>query len=189
MKYPVVLASQSPRRKQLLEWADIPFVVQVSHTDEIVDETLSPAANAQRIAEEKAFAVAAAHAEAIIIAADTIVLCDGKILGKPKDREEAIAILKRLSGKTHSVITGVCIITPEEKHCFADETFVVFKELDNKEINFYIDRYKPYDKAGAYGIQDWIGVTAIEKIDGDFYNVMGLPVRRIYSFLREKNYI
>lgn len=186
----IILASQSPRRKQLLEWAEINFDVIVSDTDESFPPELSFADAAKFIAAEKANAVKVKAAGLPIVAADTIVVCEKQILGKPASREEAIAMIRQLSGRDHLVITGVSIFHNNGMHCFHDETRVWFNELSDDEISFYVDKHKPYDKAGAYAIQEWIGVVGIRKIEGDFYNVMGLPVSRVYRELEkifEKN--
>lgn len=181
----VILASQSPRRKQLLEWANINFDIIVKSTDESYPADLPPDSVAMHIAKQKNRAVRNTDAfksypaDTPVIAADTIVVCNGAIIGKPKDRNDAIHILNTLSGKKHLVITGVVITSGEKEISFADTTEVWFHTLTNEQIEFYVDRYKPYDKAGAYAIQEWIGVVGIERINGDFYNVMGLPVSRV----------
>ena len=181
----IVLASQSPRRKQLLEWAEIDFDIIAEATDESFPDHLGSAEAAIYIARQKALAVQAGEAykryehEVPVLAADTIVVCEGRIIGKPADREAAIGILHMLSGKKHEVITGVCIINGKEENAFADITEVWFHTLTTEQIIFYVEKYKPYDKAGAYAIQEWIGVVGIERINGDFYNVMGLPVSRV----------
>ena len=186
----IILASQSPRRRQLLEWAEVPFEVWVKETDESFPPGLSPADAAIHIARNKALAVRSgkipAHLSGLpILAADTIVVLDEKIIGKPRDREDAIAILSRLSGQRHVVITGVVILAGGKEIAFADITAVEFHVLTLPQIEFYVDKYKPYDKAGAYAIQEWIGVVGIASVDGDFYNVMGLPVSRVVKELRE----
>lgn len=176
----IVLASQSPRRKQLLEWAEIDFEVVVRPTDESYPLDFSVDQIAIHIAKNKALAVKNEFGdERIILAADTIVVLKQEIIGKPKDREDAIAILSKLSGQKHEVITGVVILRGELEISFADITEVCFHPLTKTQIEFYVDKYKPYDKAGAYAIQEWIGVIGIERINGDFYNVMGLPVSRV----------
>ncbi|HEV8285979.1 MAG TPA: Maf family nucleotide pyrophosphatase [Chitinophagaceae bacterium] len=181
----IILASQSPRRKQLLEWAEIPFEVVVKGTDETFPAGLKVEETAIHIAREKAVAVQSTLSEdAIILAADTIVVLKGRIIGKPKDREEAVRILSDLSGQKHMVITGVVIRQGEKEISFADSTDVYFHELSKEQIEFYIDKYKPYDKAGAYAIQEWIGVVGIRSVTGDFYNVMGLPVSRVIRELK-----
>ncbi len=186
----IILASQSPRRKQLLQWAEIPFEVLVSDADESYPQGLSAENVAVYIAKNKAFAVKKLadqknDSNKIIIAADTIVVLNGEIIGKPKDREDAIAILKKLSGQTHKVITGVVIVSLEKEIAFADVTEVAFHELTADQLAFYVDKYQPYDKAGAYAIQEWIGVVGIKSINGDFYNVMGLPVSRVVQELKK----
>ena len=177
----IILASQSPRRKMLLEWAEVSFEVIVRHTDEI----------AIHIARQKAKAVheyvqGAFHGELksrVILAADTIVVLGEKVIGKPESREDAISILESLSGKEHQVITGVVILHEGKETVFADTTEVAFHQLTKEQLVFYVDKYKPYDKAGAYAIQEWIGVVGIKSIQGDFYNVMGLPVSRVVQTL------
>ncbi len=177
----IILASASPRRKQLLEWAEIPFEVKVSNTNEWFPPGMAPEEMAIHIAREKAKAVQAEIGpEQIILAADTIVvLGDYTILGKPIHREDAVSMLLALAGEKHRVITGVVILENDKERSFADTTEVEFHDLTEKQIEFYVDKYKPYDKAGAYAIQEWIGVVGIKSIKGDFYNVMGLPVSRV----------
>jgi septum formation protein len=183
MNQTLILASQSPRRKQLLEWAEIPFQVVVSNTDETYPAGLSFSEIAIHIAQQKAFAVQQQHPDHKILAADTIVVCDQQLIGKPANREEAIRFITMLSGKTHEVITGVCILDPFKSIVFSETTKVTFHPLTEAQIAFYVDRYQPYDKAGAYAIQEWIGVVGINSIEGDFYNVMGLPVSRVVQEL------
>lgn len=180
-----VLASQSPRRKQLLEWAEIDFDILVHPTDESYPEGLAPREVAIYIAEAKAQAVHPLAPGKTIIAADTIVVLGNEVIGKPKDREDAISILSRLSGQHHQVITGVSIMNQQKKLSFADITDVEFHSLSKDQLVFYVDKYKPYDKAGAYAIQEWIGVIGIKRITGDFYNVMGLPVSRVVQALQQ----
>ncbi|MDI9364098.1 MAG: Maf family protein [Flavobacterium sp.] len=188
----IILASQSPRRKQLLEWAEINFEVIVKATDESYPLGLAAEEVAVHIAREKALAVQAfaqvayhaQHQKEIIIAADTVVVLGETIIGKPTSREDAIAILTSLSGKVHRVITGVVMLHGQKEVAFADITKVWFHKLTQAQIEFYLDKYQPYDKAGAYGIQDWIGVVGIKAIEGDFYNVMGLPVSRVVQQLQ-----
>ena len=180
----IVLASQSPRRKQLLEWAEVPFDVIIQSTDESYPAGLSVQDIAIHIARNKALAVQHANnIEIPILAADTIVVLHDEVIGKPKDRADAIAILTKLSGHQHSVITGVVILDNGKEIAFADTTSVQFHPLTQEQIIFYIDKYQPYDKAGAYAIQEWIGVVGIKAVDGDFYNVMGLPVSRVVQAL------
>jgi septum formation protein len=182
----IILASQSPRRRQLLEWAEIPFEVVVKDTDERFPPGLNPDEVAIYIAKNKAVAVQKErNDDEIILAADTIVVLGENIIGKPVHREDAVSILLALSGEKHKVITGVVLRKGEQEIAFADTTEVEFHNLTVKEIEFYVDKYKPYDKAGAYAIQEWIGVVGIKSIDGDFYNVMGLPVSRVVRELKK----
>ncbi len=182
----IILASQSPRRKQLLEWAEVNFEVMVSDADESFPQHLSPEEAAVFIATNKASVIAAtSYLDLPVLAADTIVVCGEEIIGKPMDREDAMAIIKKLSGRTHRVITGVCLLQGEKRIVFADVTEVEFHPLTDEQIMFYVDKYKPYDKAGAYAIQEWIGVIGIKSINGDFYNVMGLPVSRVVQALQQ----
>ena len=186
----IILASQSLRRSQLLQWAEIPFEVNVPETDESYPDHLSPVEIAIHIASNKAMNVkkklgySKTSPVYPILGADTIVVLGKKIIGKPSGREEAVKMLAILSGRTHSVITGVCILSGEKKIIFADETQVEFHTLTLSQIDYYVNKYKPYDKAGAYAIQEWIGVTGIRSIRGDFYNVMGLPVSRVLKELQ-----
>lgn len=182
----IILASRSPRRRQLLEWAEIAFEIVASDSDESYPEGLSKEETAIHIAREKALAVQRKTGDdKIILAADTIVVLKDRIIGKPKDREEAIRILHDLSGNTHSVITGVVIKKGKKEIAFADRTEVHFHQLSKEQIGFYVDKYEPYDKAGAYAIQEWIGVVGIKSVNGDFYNVMGLPVSRVVRELKK----
>ena len=185
----IVLASRSPRRKQLLEWAEIDFDILVKETDESFPPDLNIQDVPVHIARNKALAVQQSEVYKryesgnVIVAADTIVVLDNSIIGKPVDEEEAIKILGRLSGRTHHVITGVVMITDHTEIAFSDTTEVSFHDLTSEQINYYVEHYKPLDKAGAYAIQEWIGVTGIKSIKGDFYNVMGLPVSRVVKEL------
>jgi septum formation protein len=182
----IILASGSPRRKQLLEWAEVPFEIVTKDTDESYPPGSTPDTVAIHIARHKALAVQpAVAADSVILAADTIVVLNDRIIGKPKSRQDAIAILHDLSGNKHAVITGVVIRKGEDEIAFADATDVYFHELTNEQIEFYIDKYKPFDKAGAYAIQEWIGVVGIKSVSGDFYNVMGLPVSRVVQELEK----
>ena len=189
-----ILASQSPRRKQLLAWADIDFDVIVSAAEEDFPAEMDVQDVPVHIAQKKAIAVQEKiklefpmHQGKWIIAADTIVVLENEIIGKPIDRADAIAILQKLSGKTHRVITGVYLINDTESRNFSETTLVHFHPLTLTQIEYYVDQYQPYDKAGAYGIQDWIGVVGIQGIEGDFYNVMGLPVSKLLSYLPTTN--
>jgi septum formation protein len=182
----IILASQSPRRKQLLEWAEIPFEIIVRETDESYPPGLDVEDVAMHIARNKALAVQdLRNAHEVILAADTIVVLGERIIGKPKSREDAIGILRDLSGHKHRVITGVVMRKGEKEISFADTTDVYFHELSAEQLAFYVDKYKPFDKAGAYAIQEWIGVVGIQSVRGDFYNVMGLPVSRVVKELNK----
>jgi septum formation protein len=184
----IILASQSPRRKQLLEWAEVLFKIVVKETDESYPAGLTVDQTAIHIARQKTLAVQeAVTPDSVILAADTIVVLNNRIIGKPNSREEAIEILTDLSGNKHTVITGVVIRKEEKEIAFADYTDVYFHELTKDQIEFYVDKYKPYDKAGAYAIQEWIGVIGIKSVEGDFYNVMGLPVSRVVRELMKFN--
>lgn len=180
----IVLASQSPRRKQLMEMAELQFDIIIAD----VDETNPPGMPAEEVpsflARKKADAVSHRAPGAIVVSADTIVLLDGMILGKPTDAANAIEILGMLSGRMHRVITGVCIRKDELERVFSVTTEVYFRPLSTEQIAHYVNHYKPYDKAGAYAIQEWIGVTGIEKINGDYYNVMGLPIGDVLNVLK-----
>ena len=182
----IILASASPRRKQLLEWAEIPFDIVPSGSDELIPDGMRTAEVPVFLAREKAaFVRQKIGADKIILAADTVVVLDDQILGKPVDREDAIRILTLLSARTHQVITGVSLSRGEQEILFSETTSVRFHPISQNGIAHYVDHYRPYDKAGAYAIQEWIGVTGIHSIEGDFYNVMGLPVSRVVQELRK----
>ncbi len=182
----IVLASGSPRRRQLLEWAEVPFDSLVKDTPEFWPQGLPTGEIPVHIARNKALAVKGEVTDGrVILAADTVVVLDGEIIGKPRDHYDAVNILLRLAGRRHEVITGVVLLKGEAEVSFSDSTAVWFHELSRSEIVAYVDRYKPYDKAGAYAIQEWIGVVGIKGIEGDFYNVMGLPVSRVVRALRQ----
>ena len=189
MKKKIILASRSPRRKQLLEWAEIDFDILVKETEETWPEGMAVPDVPVHIARQKALAAigtnmyARYEKGAPVLAADTVVVIDNDILGKPADRDEAIRMLRRLSGRSHTVITGVVIMDGGKEVAFSDHTEVEFNPLPDEAIKYYVDHYKPYDKAGAYAIQEWIGVLGIKSIRGDFYNVMGLPVNRVVRTL------
>ena len=181
---PLILASQSPRRKQLLEWAAIECTVIVSEADETYPPGLPPEEIPVYIAGKKADAVRSRVTDkSIVLAADTIVVLGNTLIGKPADRDDAIDILSALSGNRHRVITGVVLRQGSTEISFSDSTDVWFHELTKEQIEYYVDHYAPYDKAGAYAIQEWIGVVGIRCIQGDFYNVMGLPVSRVIRAL------
>ena len=193
MNSKIILASQSPRRKQLLEWAEVSFEVIVQPTDESFPTGMPVDLIPVHIARNKAMAVINHPAfkkykpSLPILAADTIVVLDNVVIGKPGDRNEAIDILSKLSGKKHLVITGVVLKYEEKEIAFSDTTAVWFHQLTRSQIEFYVDKYKPFDKAGGYAIQEWIGVIGIQRIEGDFYNVMGLPVSKVAQALRVLN--
>jgi septum formation protein len=183
---PWILASKSPRRHQLMAMANIPFDIVTKDTEEVYPEDLQAEDVPLYLAELKALDMAKDYPERTILAADTLVLLNKQILGKPQNREEAIAMLQQLSGQTHTVITGVCLWNKAKKISFSDKTLVTFHTLNKEEIEFYIDRYQPFDKAGAYAIQEWIGAVAIASMQGCFYNVMGLPISRVYALYAKK---
>ena len=190
--YNFVLASASPRRKDLLNLAEIKFEVLVSDADELFPETMPKEEVPVFIAKQKALAVSEKlntnntyATDICIIAADTIVVIGNELLGKPIDRQDAINSLSKLSGKTHRVITGIALLYNDQLEVFSETTFVEFHHLSKEQIEYYVDQYKPYDKAGAYAIQEWIGVIGIKSIQGDFYNVMGLPVSKLIQKLKQ----
>lgn len=183
-RYTIILGSQSPRRKQLLEGLDIAFEVRVIEIDETIPTNIPQHTVAEYLAREKGKAhLSSMNDKELIITSDTVVVCNQQILGKPANTDEAQAMLHLLSGKTHDVITGVCLTSKDKTVSFSDVTKVVFKDLTDAQINYYIDIYKPFDKAGGYGIQEWIGYTGIESIEGSYFNVMGLPVARLSDVL------
>jgi septum formation protein len=185
-KHRLILASQSPRRQQLLHEAGLTFEVIASQIDETYPDDLPIAQVAQYVAQQKALAVHAQiqhDPQALIIAADTTVCFEGEIYGKPFDEFDALYTLRRLSGNTHQVITGVCLLSAQQQICFSVSTQVVFKALTADQIQYYIDHYQPYDKAGSYAIQEWIGLIGIERIEGCYFNVVGMPISRIWSEL------
>lgn len=186
-KYKVILASGSPRRKQLLSEMGIKFSVVPLSVKESYPGDLSPHQIAEYLSELKAnaFPPGEMTEQSLVISSDTIVTLNNQVLGKPADRGGAIQILKLLSGNSHQVITGVTLKTLEKQKTFSVSTHVYFKELTEDEIAYYVDTFKPYDKAGAYGIQEWIGHVAIDKIDGSYFNVMGLPTHRLYMELQQ----
>ena len=183
--YKLILASNSPRRKELLAGLGVPFEVRVlQDIDEHYPENLPVNEVARYIAKEKADAYRRIVAvDELIITADTVVIVGDEILGKPVDEADAVRMLKLLSGRTHQVTTGVCLLTAEKERCFDVTTDVTFKTLTDEEIHYYVNRYRPFDKAGAYGIQEWIGYIGVTGLNGSYYNVMGLPVQRIYQEL------
>lgn len=183
LQRPLILASSSPRRQYLMKEAGFNFTVEKPDVDESFPAELPSEQVAKYLAEKKAEYFRLAMKNEIVLTADTIVVLEDKILNKPSDRIEAISMLGELSGHTHRVITGVCIMSMEKEESFDDTTEVTFQKLTQQEIEFYVDHYKPYDKAGAYGAQDWIGMVAIRKIVGSYFNVMGLPIHKVYQHL------
>lgn len=185
-RYHIILASKSPRRKELLAQLDLPFTIKVI---EGIKEEYPQSLPLEEIAPYLSVLKAEAYRETLkpdelLITADTVVLCDGRLLGKPTDKEDAKRILKFLSGKPHTVVTGLTVCNSERIETIAVNTTVVFGHLTDEEIEYYIEKYQPLDKAGAYGIQEWIGGVAVERIDGSFYNVMGLPIHQLYRLLK-----
>ncbi len=183
--YNIILASQSPRRQELLSGLNIPFEVKVIDVEETYPRELVGVDIPMFLAEKKANAYAGIMDEkSLLITADTIVWHEGKVYNKPKDRAEATTMLKALSGKTHQVITGVCICTTNKRKVFHVMSEVRFARLSPQEISYYLENYEPYDKAGAYGVQEWIGYIGVEFIEGSYFNVMGLPIQRLYNELK-----
>lgn len=185
--YTIVLASHSPRRRELLSALGLPFEQRVlAGIDESYPPTLPPHETAAYIANKKAVAyLPTLAANELLITADTVVVAAGRVLGKPTDGADAKRMLRLLSDRTHEVVTGVCLLATGRKSLFSVTTEVTFKALGEDEIDFYVDHYQPFDKAGAYGIQEWIGYIGCTDIRGSYYNVMGLPVQRIYSELQK----
>jgi septum formation protein len=189
LKYKIILASNSPRRKELLSGLDLDYEVKTlpdvdeSYPDKLWREEIPVYVARQKANTYKDFI----EKDTLWITADTIVWLDGQVFGKPKNEEEAKEMLRALSGKTHEVITGVCLTTHEKQKVFHAVSEVKFAPLEEEEIDYYIKKYKPYDKAGAYGVQEWIGYIGVEQLNGSFYNVMGLPVKMLYDCLKEWN--
>ena len=186
LSHKLILASNSPRRKELLAGLDVQFEVRVLQgIDEGYPATLPTAEIAEYIAQKKAAAYRETiAADELVITADTIVVLDDEVLGKPKDAADARRMLRELSGRTHQVITGVVLTTRERQEHFSVVSDVTFKQLTDSEIDYYVDTYRPMDKAGAYGIQEWIGYVGVTRLEGSYFNVMGLPVQRIYEALK-----
>ena len=184
--YKIILASNSPRRKELLAGLDVAFEVRVlKGIDESYPTDLPTKQIAQYISQKKAAAYRNTIAsDELVITADTIVILGDEVMGKPKDEADACRMLRELSGKTHQVITGVTLTTTEKQHRFSVETDVTFKEFSEEEIAYYVKKYQPMDKAGSYGIQEWIGYVGVTSLQGSYFNVMGLPVQRIYEALK-----
>lgn len=190
-KYRIILASHSPRRKELLAGLGLPFEVRVLEgIDESYPDDLPVSEVALHIAGKKADAYRRIiRDDELVITADTVVIVGDEILGKPADEEDAVRMLHLLSGRTHQVTTGVCLLTAAQEHAFDVTTDVTFKAFSDDEVRYYVSHYKPFDKAGAYGIQEWIGYIGVTGLHGSYYNVMGLPVQRIYSELQRLNLI
>lgn len=186
--YKIILASKSPRRKHLFEGLNLPFEVVVHEVPEVFPESMPIRDIPVHLAKLKAEPVLTEQKDKetpfLVITADTIVWINGEILGKPLDRDHAAEMLRKLSGKKHLVVTGVCLTSLGKQVSFSSVTEVHFKELSGDEIEYYLDKYHPYDKAGAYGVQEWIGYIAIDRIKGSYFNVMGLPVGRLYEELK-----
>lgn len=181
---PIILASSSPRRQYLMKEAGFNFTVEKPDVDESFPSEMPVDQVAKYLAAKKAEYFRPRMNNEIIVTADTVVILFDRIMNKPQDRNEAIEMLSTLSGRTHIVMTGVCIASKEKEESFDDTTEVTFQSLTKEEIEFYVDTYKPYDKAGAYGAQDWIGMVAIQKISGSYFNVMGLPIHKVYQHLK-----
>lgn len=181
----IILASKSPRRQELLKGLDISFEIQLKDIDESYPSSLDPHEVPVFLAVKKADAFMENLTEnAIIITSDTIVIQDGDILEKPKSIEEAKEMLHKLEDYSHTVVTGVCIQSLRKKIVFSDQTRVHFMPLTTAEIDYYVEKYQPFDKAGSYGVQEWIGYIGIEKLEGSYFNVMGLPVHKVYAALK-----
>lgn len=182
-KIKIILASKSPRRQELLRLMDIDFRIVLKEVDESYPDNLTPEEIAVYIAEKKAKAFDESVDDEIVLTADTIVSIDEHILGKPETKEHAIEMLQLLSGRVHRVITGVCLLHKHKYNLFHDISEVFFRKLTAQEISFYVDKYQPLDKAGAYGIQEWIGLIGIDRINGSYTNVVGLPTEKLYQQL------
>ena len=179
----IILASGSPRRQELFKELGLEFSIQVKAVEEIYPSTLKGADITNYLADLKAAAFTQLGESDIVITADTIVWLNNKAIEKPKDKPHAIEMLQEISGKCHQVITSICIKTFNSQKVFYDETLVYFKPLSMEEITYYVEKYEPFDKAGAYGIQEWIGFIGVTKIEGSYFNVMGLPVHKLYEEL------
>lgn len=184
LKKKYILASSSPRRKELLQYLDIDFSIDSSDIEEVLDETISNEELVMSLAYQKAWDVSKRHKDVYVLGFDTLVVLDGKPLGKPKDRMDAFTMLKSLSGQKHLVLTGCAIINNEYKDLFYDYAEVIFNKMSDSEINEYLDTNEPFDKAGAYGIQGF-GAKYIRYIKGDYYSVMGMPLQKLYNKLRD----
>jgi septum formation protein len=184
-KYKIILASRSPRRQELMRNLGLTFEVVVRDYDENYPESLSGKEIAMYLAKGKARSfIGQISDNEIVITADTIVWCENKVLGKPAGRSEAIQMIRELSGNTHEVITGVTLLSSKSEMTFSESTLVTFEHLTDEEIFYYVDNFHPYDKAGAYGIQEWIGIAACSRIEGSYFNVVGLPVQKLFKELQ-----
>jgi len=183
--YKILLGSKSPRRKELLKKMDLKFKVVEVEGDESYPEILPASEIPEYLSLKKSLNYNNLKKNELLVTADTIVVVKGVVLGKPKNKTEAKKMLKWLSGRKHRVITGVCLRTKNDILTFSDMSEVYFKKLTLKEISYYVDNYRPFDKAGGYGVQDWIGLVGIEKIKGSFYNIMGLPTEKLMTYLKE----
>lgn len=181
---PLILASNSPRRKQLLREAGFDFEVEVLPTDESFPESLPASEVAGYISSQKAEVFRSLHPDKLILTSDTVVIMGDVILNKPANAQEAFQMLTMLSGQTHKVTTAVSLLSDDNIQTVSDSAFVTFRTLEETEINYYIEHYKPFDKAGGYGVQEWIGMVGIERIEGSFYTIMGLPVHTVYQLLK-----
>jgi septum formation protein len=181
---PLILASTSPRRQFLMKEAGYVFQVQAPASDERFPDFMPAEMVPRFLAEEKAKTFKSQLNDEIVITADTVVILGGRILNKPGDRQEAIQMLSQLAGKTHKVITAVCLMAAEKHDLFDDATKVTFRKLTPEEIEYYVDTCQPYDKAGSYGAQDWLGMVGIERINGSYFTVMGMPMHKVYTHLR-----
>ncbi len=184
LSHPLVLASNSPRRQQLLREMGVEFTVQVRPTDELFPADMPASDVAGYLAQHKAEQFAHDLRDKLILCADTVVVVDNTILNKPADAAEACDMLRLLSGRSHQVITGVCLLSPQGYEILSDVAHVTFKTLTDSEIEYYITHYRPFDKAGAYGVQEWIGMIGIPRIEGSFYTIMGLPLHKVYELLQ-----
>ncbi len=185
LKYKILLGSQSPRRKELLEKMDIKFRIVKINFEEKYPKNIPIAEIPEFLALQKSKAYSKIQPEELLITADTLVILEKEILEKPRNKTQARKMLQKLSGKKHKVITGVCLRTKNNSCSFSDISKVYFKKLSPEEINYYVDTYKPMDKAGAYGIQEWIGLIGIKKIKGSYFNIMGFPTEKFMTYVRQ----
>lgn len=184
LPHPLILASTSPRRQFLMKEAGYVFRVEAPQGEEHFPDFMPAEMVPRYLAEEKAKPFRTRIQKEIVITADTVVILGGQILNKPQNKQEAMQMLSKLAGRTHKVITAVCLLSAEKVDLFDDATRVTFSKLDDKEIEYYVDTCQPYDKAGAYGAQDWLGMVGIEKINGSYFTVMGMPMHKVYKHLR-----